>query len=363
MTSPRPEFSEDRLLDGQVRLRQPVEGYRAGMDAVLLAAALDAKPGEHLVEFGCGAGAALLCAAWRMPGVRLTGYEKNAAAADLARENVAANAMDGTVEVETLDIARIGSPHGADQVFFNPPFFDDPAALRSPKAEKRDAWLTGATPLGIWIQAARPLAQRQGAAHPDPSCRPARRHPARARAQFRFDRDQAGSAPRRPSGEARHRRGADRRTGTACPAAAPGAACGGGAFPRGRGHPARPGRGGDGGVGCRYGRRRNGNAHPSPSRGRMIGARAKRRHPYPHDCHRASRPSRRHSLACLLAEEDGQPGCGCRGGAQGGRNPAGRRCFTVARSAAGQGLARLISRAGLPSVRRKFTAAYLPPGH
>lgn len=154
MTSPRPEFSEDRLLDGQVRLRQPVEGYRAGMDAVLLAAALDAKPGEHLVEFGCGAGAALLCAAWRMPGVRLTGYEKNAAAADLARENVAANAMDGTVEVETLDIARIGSPHGADQVFFNPPFFDDPAALRSPKAEKRDAWLTGATPLGIWIQAA-----------------------------------------------------------------------------------------------------------------------------------------------------------------------------------------------------------------
>lgn len=57
MSSPRPEFSEDRLLDGQVRLRQPVEGYRAGMDAVLLAAALDAKPGEHLVEFGCGAGA------------------------------------------------------------------------------------------------------------------------------------------------------------------------------------------------------------------------------------------------------------------------------------------------------------------
>lgn len=148
------EISEDRLLDGQVLLRQPVGGYRAGMDAVLLAAALEARPGEELVEFGCGAGGALLCAAWRLPGVRLTGYEKDPAAADLARENIAANAMDGTVEVETADISRLGAGHGADQVFFNPPFFDDPSALRAPKDAKREAWLTGDAPLGVWVQAA-----------------------------------------------------------------------------------------------------------------------------------------------------------------------------------------------------------------
>ena len=29
--------TEDRLLDGRVRLRQPVRGYRAGLDAALLA--------------------------------------------------------------------------------------------------------------------------------------------------------------------------------------------------------------------------------------------------------------------------------------------------------------------------------------
>ena len=49
--SPSPETTLDSLLDGQVRLHQFADGYRAGMDAVLLAAALEARPGEHVVEF------------------------------------------------------------------------------------------------------------------------------------------------------------------------------------------------------------------------------------------------------------------------------------------------------------------------
>ncbi|WP_300545685.1 methyltransferase [Maricaulis sp.] len=144
----------DRLLDGRVALRQSAGGYRAGMDAVLLAAALDAKPGEHLVEFGCGPGAAMLCAAARLGEARFTGIEKDAAAAELARENIAANGLDPRMQVETADIGSLGNAHRADQVFFNPPFFDDETRLRTPKTEKRDAWLSGPTPLGIWIRAA-----------------------------------------------------------------------------------------------------------------------------------------------------------------------------------------------------------------
>lgn len=149
-----PGLTEDRLLDGQVVLRQARDGYRAGMDAVLLAAALDARPGEHLVEFGCGAGGALLCAAVRLPDVTLTGHEKDEAAAALARDNVSLNGLDARVHVETSDIAALGSGHGADQVFFNPPFFDDPASLRAPRPEKRAAWISDGAPLGIWVQAA-----------------------------------------------------------------------------------------------------------------------------------------------------------------------------------------------------------------
>ena len=42
-TSPQPRrFTEDRILGGRVVLRQPAKGYRAGLDAALLAAACDA---------------------------------------------------------------------------------------------------------------------------------------------------------------------------------------------------------------------------------------------------------------------------------------------------------------------------------
>jgi tRNA1(Val) A37 N6-methylase TrmN6 len=161
MTTPD-DRTEDRFLDGQVVLRQPAHGYRAGMDAVLLAAAIAAKPGESLMEFGCGAGAALICAAWRNPGTYLTGCEIDPAAADLARENVAANGFADCIEVEICDIATLGAGQRGDQVFFNPPFFDDERALRAPRPEKRVAWLSGDAPLKIWIRAAARVLNARG---------------------------------------------------------------------------------------------------------------------------------------------------------------------------------------------------------
>ena len=66
-------WTEDTVLDGRVRLRQPKDGYRAGMDAALLAAACDARDGERVVEAGCGVGAALLASAARRPGAAFVG--------------------------------------------------------------------------------------------------------------------------------------------------------------------------------------------------------------------------------------------------------------------------------------------------
>ena len=57
--------TENRLLGGRVILRQPSRGYRAGLDAALLAAACDAAPGGRVIEAGCGAGAVLMTAAMR----------------------------------------------------------------------------------------------------------------------------------------------------------------------------------------------------------------------------------------------------------------------------------------------------------
>lgn len=114
------------------------------MDAALLAATCDAAPQARVLEAGCGVGGALLSAAARRPGTRFVGLERDAAMADLARANATANGMADRVEIVTgeveagfkaLDLAPF------DHVFSNPPFFDDPAALRAPDPAKSGAWM------------------------------------------------------------------------------------------------------------------------------------------------------------------------------------------------------------------------------
>lgn len=154
MTAPdsdlRPEFTHDRFLGGAVSVLQPAGGYRAGMDAVLLAASLSARDGEALAEAGCGAGAALLCAAHRLPRCSFTGFERDAASLALARDGAAANGFDH-VDVRAHDVAdRLAALENVyDQAFSNPPYFD-PATVRAPSAGRQAAFLAD-TPLKAWI--------------------------------------------------------------------------------------------------------------------------------------------------------------------------------------------------------------------
>ncbi|MET4684382.1 tRNA1(Val) (adenine(37)-N6)-methyltransferase [Brevundimonas faecalis] len=138
------DVAESALLGGRVRLRQPVKGYRAGMDAALLAAAVGAKPGERLIEAGCGAGAVLMQVAARCPGVALTGLERDPVAAELARENAVLNAVADRTAVISGDVAqgfRALDLPPFDWAVSNPPFFDDAGALRAPAPGKRGAWM------------------------------------------------------------------------------------------------------------------------------------------------------------------------------------------------------------------------------
>ena len=134
----------DGFLGGRLRLRQSGKGYRAGMDAALLAAACDAKAGDRVVEAGCGPGAVLLSAALRRPEAEFTGLEMDPEALALARDNIALNGLADRVRVQAADIgrpfARLDLPP-FDAALANPPFFDDPAAMRAPKPEKQAAWM------------------------------------------------------------------------------------------------------------------------------------------------------------------------------------------------------------------------------
>lgn len=138
-----PGIVENALLGGRVRLRQPAKGYRAGLDAALLAAATSgAKSGQRLIEAGCGAGAVLTQAHARTLGLALTGVERDPAMATLARENAALNGADATIL--NGDVAAGFRSLGLepfDWAVSNPPFFDDPGALRAPAPGKQGAWM------------------------------------------------------------------------------------------------------------------------------------------------------------------------------------------------------------------------------
>ena len=138
------ETTHDAVLDGRVWLSQPARGYRAGVDAALLAAACDAADGQRVIEAGCGAGAALLAAAVRRPGAHFTGIERDPAALALARENIATNEMAERVDAVAGDVGLRFSGLGLqpfDAALANPPFFDDPDALRGPAEARRGAWM------------------------------------------------------------------------------------------------------------------------------------------------------------------------------------------------------------------------------
>jgi len=137
-----PDIVENGLLGGRVRLRQPARGYRAGMDAALLAAAVAARPGERVIEAGCGAGAVLMQIAARTPGLGLTGLERDPNAAALARQNAALNEVEADiVEGDVAMGFRALEREPFDWAVSNPPFFDDPGALRAPAPGKRGAWM------------------------------------------------------------------------------------------------------------------------------------------------------------------------------------------------------------------------------
>ena len=147
------QLSHDAFLCGRLHLWQPVAGYRAATDAVLLAAACPAAPGQSVLDLGCGVGAASLCLAARVPDLHLAGLEVQAEYADLARRNAAENGF--AMQVETGDLAAMPRAlrRDFDHVIANPPYYPK-GGTPSPDAGRATALQVGDAALGDWVRAA-----------------------------------------------------------------------------------------------------------------------------------------------------------------------------------------------------------------
>jgi tRNA1(Val) A37 N6-methylase TrmN6 len=161
-------LTEDRFLGGRLLLRQPKTGHRAGHDAILLAAAVSTRPGQRVVEFGAGVGAAGLALASRVAGLALVLVEIDPGLAELARGNAASNRIHA--ETRVLDVAASAEtfaaagllPDSVDAVLMNPPF-NDPARHRgSPDAARQAAHVAQPATLESWVNAARRILKSGG---------------------------------------------------------------------------------------------------------------------------------------------------------------------------------------------------------
>ncbi len=157
--------TEDELLGGRVRLRQPAAGYRVAIDPVLLAAAVPAAAGELVLDVGAGVGAAALCLAARVSGCRIFGVEADRDLVRLAAENVALNGLDGRVDIMLGDLVRPPPRLAAgtfDHVMANPPHLEADRADPSPHAGKAAATVEAADDLADWVAFCLMMAKRGG---------------------------------------------------------------------------------------------------------------------------------------------------------------------------------------------------------
>jgi len=157
--------TEDAILGGTVRVRQPAAGFRVAIDSVLLAAAVAAEPGEEVLEPGAGVGAAALCLARRVAGARVTGIEVAPDLVRLAGDNARLNGLAPAVNIMIGDIARPPPrvlPASFAHVMMNPPYLPASRAQAPPDAGKARAHVEGEADLAAWLDFAFHMVRPRG---------------------------------------------------------------------------------------------------------------------------------------------------------------------------------------------------------
>jgi len=153
-------LTRNGFLDGRFELYQPKTGLRAGSDAMFLAAAIPAKPGDTIVEAGVGTAAAALALLTRVADTKVLGIENHPPHAALARKNAAHNDMAARLVVADGDIVTMGVGAMAqsglappfDHAMANPPFHDQSRARAAQSASRAAAHIMPPGALAIWVE-------------------------------------------------------------------------------------------------------------------------------------------------------------------------------------------------------------------
>ncbi len=170
----RARSTDDAFLGGDLRILQPKDGYRAGIDAVLLAAAAPVRVSrkERVLDVGAGVGVVGLAVARRAPRADVTLVERESLLADLARGNIERNGLGARVRVVQADVSRRldelpelrPDAESFDHVLANPPYNQQGAGTVSVEALKATANVMPGGNLARWARFMAAMARPGGSA-------------------------------------------------------------------------------------------------------------------------------------------------------------------------------------------------------
>lgn len=150
--------TDDMFLGETLSVLQPSKGYRAGIDAVLLAATVNAAVDQEIkvLDLGAGVGVVSLAVAARLPKARVVLLESQKRLLDLAQMNVNRNGLADRMSVLAKDIVNEGSEgvraNEFDFALANPPFYEASRVRLSPDEIKANAHVMPQASLEAWFR-------------------------------------------------------------------------------------------------------------------------------------------------------------------------------------------------------------------
>lgn len=109
-------------------LIQKKDGFKFGIDAVLLSSIVRSKESDIVFDFCTGSGVIPILLSHKIPSKRLIGIELDEEMTDMARRSVSLNALEDRIEISCMDIREIPvngvfPSDYADVICANPPYF------------------------------------------------------------------------------------------------------------------------------------------------------------------------------------------------------------------------------------------------
>ena len=182
----------DELQQAGLRILQKEQGFRFGMDAVLLSSFVRAESRDRCADFGTGTGILPLLLAGMGRAKSVDAFEIQPDMADMARRSVQLNGLEHIIRIHALPVEsadEVLAPGSIDVIVCNPPYGHHGTTLPNPAQTLSLARHQQKSGLTAWFKMAYHLLRGKG--------RMAVIYPAARMLEVMKDMEKAGLAPKR----------------------------------------------------------------------------------------------------------------------------------------------------------------------